>query len=301
MTAAEPSTPSSATQLISYAQHGEDIVLWRALRTTAGGTYVDVGAYHPTDDSVTRLFYERGWRGLNIDPTRASIELFDELRPDDTNLCLAAGDVDGEIDFFVPDTPGWSTTNPVVGRGLQELSGAVRHSRVPVRRLSTLLREYGLPRVDFLKIDAEGAESAVVAGLDLDEHRPRVIVLEGVAPVVGSDHIGPALSMLEQHNYSVAGFDGLNYYLTGEPELAELLHAPANPTDEFIRYDVLRLQEHIAMLTEQMAQLSEQNAGLVDALAQASHALRVFEEREPEIRALEAWAASLSRQIQDAQ
>ena len=52
----------------SFAQNGEDVVLWRALGHIANGRYVDVGANHPTNDSVTRAFYDRGWRGIAIEP-----------------------------------------------------------------------------------------------------------------------------------------------------------------------------------------------------------------------------------------
>ena len=65
----DPGSGADGERLVSYAQHGEDIVLWRAFRNQKTGTYVDVGAFDPTYDSVTRLFYERGWRGINIDPS----------------------------------------------------------------------------------------------------------------------------------------------------------------------------------------------------------------------------------------
>src|SRR4051812_19442188 len=53
---------------ISYAQNYEDIMLFRALRHVADGFYVDVGANSPDEHSVTKAFYERGWRGINIEP-----------------------------------------------------------------------------------------------------------------------------------------------------------------------------------------------------------------------------------------
>jgi hypothetical protein len=43
-------------QLISYSQNNEDILLWRALKNVEKGFYIDVGANHPVDDSVTKLF-----------------------------------------------------------------------------------------------------------------------------------------------------------------------------------------------------------------------------------------------------
>ena len=55
---------------ISYAQNYEDVMLWRALQHVENGFYVDVGANDPTVDSVTKAFYDRGWRGLNIEPVQ---------------------------------------------------------------------------------------------------------------------------------------------------------------------------------------------------------------------------------------
>ena len=54
---------------VSYAQNFEDVMLWRALRHVESGFYIDVGAAHPDDYSVTRAFYDRGWSGINVEPT----------------------------------------------------------------------------------------------------------------------------------------------------------------------------------------------------------------------------------------
>ena len=62
--------------MITYAQNFEDVMLERALKSVSAGTYIDVGAWHPEFDSVTRHFYERGWSGINIEPVPAHYELF---------------------------------------------------------------------------------------------------------------------------------------------------------------------------------------------------------------------------------
>ena len=54
---------------LSYAQFLEDIQLYRALKEIKNGFYIDVGANHPLDHSVTKLFYEKGWSGINIEPS----------------------------------------------------------------------------------------------------------------------------------------------------------------------------------------------------------------------------------------
>ena len=52
-------------RFISYAQNYEDVMLWRALQHIENGFYIDVGAAWPDVDSVTKAFYDKGWRGIN--------------------------------------------------------------------------------------------------------------------------------------------------------------------------------------------------------------------------------------------
>ncbi len=54
--------------MVSYAQNGEDVVLARVFGDRRAGFYVDVGAGHPVVDSVTKHFYDLGWRGINVEP-----------------------------------------------------------------------------------------------------------------------------------------------------------------------------------------------------------------------------------------
>jgi methyltransferase FkbM-like protein len=86
---------------ISYAQNFEDVMLWRALKHVQAGFYIDVGAGHPDDYSVTRAFYDRGWRGINIEPT-SRITRLAGARPLDLNLHAAAvGQATDKLILFV--------------------------------------------------------------------------------------------------------------------------------------------------------------------------------------------------------
>ena len=80
---------------ISYAQNFEDIMLWRALKHIENGFYIDVGAWSPDLDSVTRAFYERGWRGINVEPNPEFHAQLLARRPRDINMLLAVSDTSG--------------------------------------------------------------------------------------------------------------------------------------------------------------------------------------------------------------
>ena len=167
---------------VSYAQHGEDVILWRALGGRASVFYVDVGAFDPTYDSVTRALYERGWRGINIEPQADRLHAFEDQRPEDLNLNLAIGDRDGTVELVLPEIPGWASILDPAVTGANPLTSRVLV--VPLRRLDTLFADLAITQVDVLKIDVEGAEPAVVRGLLGGPVRPRVCVVEGVAPGV---------------------------------------------------------------------------------------------------------------------
>src|SRR6266487_1233476 len=116
--------PTSA--FVSYAQNGEDFLLWRLLYDIDAGTYIDIGACDPEIDSVTRAFYDRGWSGINIEPVAAYWERLCRSRPRDVNLNFAAGASDGERDFFIVDNTGLSTLGGTIAERHRAAGFAVR-------------------------------------------------------------------------------------------------------------------------------------------------------------------------------
>uniref|UniRef100_UPI0031F2D776 FkbM family methyltransferase n=1 Tax=Stenotrophomonas sp. TaxID=69392 RepID=UPI0031F2D776 len=86
--------------MISYAQNFEDVILWRALGHIEQGRYIDVGAQSPDEHSVSRLFYDKGWRGVHVEPTQHYSTLLRERRADEQVLQAAVSDARGELRFF---------------------------------------------------------------------------------------------------------------------------------------------------------------------------------------------------------
>src|SRR4051794_31355449 len=104
--------PREAETLMSYSQNAEDVRLWRVFSKIDNGFYVDIGAADPSVGSVSRIFYDHGWSGINVEPSPA----FDELsavRERDVNLQIAVGESEGPSRIFVtyPDL-GLSTGDP---------------------------------------------------------------------------------------------------------------------------------------------------------------------------------------------
>ena len=51
-----------------YSQYYEDYILAYVFKDHEHGFYVDVGANDPIVHSVTKHFYQLGWRGINVEP-----------------------------------------------------------------------------------------------------------------------------------------------------------------------------------------------------------------------------------------
>lgn len=218
--------------MISYAQNGEDVVLARGFAEQTNGYYVDVGACDATKHSVTKHFYDRGWRGLNLEPDRELFAAFAAQRPRDTNLQLAVAATKGERTLFTFDGTGWST----FVRAVAEANGrAYGEQRVLTAPLREILKD---ERIDFMKIDVEGAEAEVLASIDFSKTRPRVFVVEAVLPGGAPSHEWHPL--LTNAGYVQTLFDGLNrfYVAEEETELRARLGYPACIRDDFMPHGV---------------------------------------------------------------
>ena len=69
----------------SYSMFQEDLTVKKFFKNKKKGFYVDIGCYHPIEGSNTYLLYKKGWRGINVDINKTSIELFNISRKDDEN------------------------------------------------------------------------------------------------------------------------------------------------------------------------------------------------------------------------
>jgi FkbM family methyltransferase len=232
-----------------HSQNFEDVMLARCFESEGRGFYVDVGAEDPDIGSVTRYFYERGWRGLNVEPVPAFHRRLQQRRPRDLNVAMAASDQDGlEVELTVVPGTGLSSLAPQRESAADAAGGwaeGTHRIRVRTARLDTLLEWARLPRLDFLKIDVEGHERAVLKGLDLALHRPRLIVIETTDPLVYDggwlpleERPGPAADSenlhrhLQDHAYVHVHFDGLNSWWIAE-EARDLALAFTTPPNVF--------------------------------------------------------------------
>lgn len=226
-------------RFISYAQNNEDVLLWRALGHVRDGFYIDVGANDPVEHSVTKAFYDAGWRGINIEPLPAHIAAFDEQRPGDVNLAVAAGSKAGTLTLYdVPAVRGWASPERSVADQHRAEGHTVAELTVPVRTLADVCAEHVRGDVHFLKIDVEGFEGEVLRGMDFTRWRPWVLVIEATLPNSRATNHASWEHLVTDRRYRYAWFDGLNRYYVAE-EHAELMDSfgiQPNVFDDYISH-----------------------------------------------------------------
>ena len=173
-----------ANRNISYSQEGEDMVLSRFLEGRKTGFYVDVGAHHPIRFSNTFLFYERGWRGINIEPSPMAVEQFNRLRRRDINVENGVGEAPGELTYYMFDDPALNTFDKALMRERETRTPyrVVGTTSVMIERLETILRE-NLPQgrmIDFLSVDVEGFDLQVLRSNNWSQYRPQFVLVEAL-------------------------------------------------------------------------------------------------------------------------
>jgi FkbM family methyltransferase len=222
----------------SYSQNAEDVVLRRALRGVEQGRYIDVGAYHPSIDSVSMAFYKLGWQGIAIEPDPDNARLQREMRPRDIQIEAAITAKDSDmVTLHVVEGTGLSTLDDTlvdIHRG----SGQPTHDiEVPTRRVDRILEELGWQNQDihFMSIDTEGSERGVLESTDLSSWRPWILVVEATEPNTTKSTRHLWEDILTDAKYVFCLFDGLSCFFLAEEhqELSQALTYPACVLDNF--------------------------------------------------------------------
>lgn len=88
--------------------------------------------------------------------------LLEIFRPEDININCGIADKEGEQTYYCFEEPALNGFDIRVHKGVS----VIDKRKVVVRKLSDILKEYKIERVDFLDIDVEGFEMKVLRSID---------------------------------------------------------------------------------------------------------------------------------------
>lgn len=224
--------------ITSYAQNFEDVMLWRALGRVENGFYIDVGAHDPVVDSVSKAFYEHGWRGVHVEPLPEYAAALRNDRPDERVVQAVLAQHTGTQTFYHIPKTGLSTGIAEIAHRHELAGWQVNQITVPATTLAALFDEIGPRDIHWLKIDVEGMEADVLAGWGTHAARPWVVVVEATEPNSQTKTWHLWENELLGRSYAFAYFDGLNrFYLSAQhSELTPLFTTPPNIFDGFRKF-----------------------------------------------------------------
>lgn len=215
--------------MLSHAQNFEDIILWRALGNIENGFYIDIGAQHPEIDSVSKVFYDKGWSGINVEPTKECAELLKENRPRDITIQAAINSNKNPIILYEIKKSGLSTTNKEVAdrhiRNGYEVIEQITKSVI----MDELLAQAGSKEVHWLKIDVEGAEKNSLEGWSNTKNKPWILIIESTYPNTQIQTHEEWENLILEKGYKFAYFDGLNRFYVSNQHLDFMTHFSSGP------------------------------------------------------------------------
>lgn len=243
---------------ISYAQNFEDVMLWRALKHIDKGFYIDVGSAWPELHSVTKAFYDYGWRGINIEPNPSFRDEYLRDRKNDTNLFVALGDAPGESEIYFVTNTGLSSLRKNIAESHLNSGRAIIKSKVEVKTLASICEQYAKNRdIHFLKIDVEGFETDVIKGNNWERFRPWILVIESTIPMSQVENYLEWEQIILKANYQFAYGDGLNrFYVAREhSDLLPVFKYPPNIFDSFTPINQVLIENEVKQLNLQILEL----------------------------------------------
>ena len=195
---------------IHYGEFGEDILINRILKNIKTGRYVDVGCYHPFKGSLTVQLYKRGWRGINIDLSKSSIDLFNLVRKKDINLNIAVSDFNGQTNYF-ENSPINQQNSLIKSDDNQKMI------KTDCKNLNFILGENKFEKFEYLNIDVEGNENNVIKGIDFSKYRPILITVENNNLHIKDYMQSEVYKILTGNNFTFIGKIGVtNFFLDNE-------------------------------------------------------------------------------------
>ncbi len=175
----------------SYSQCGEDLIVdfvFKNLLKIEKPSFLDIGANDPILFNNTFKLYRNGCRGINIDPNRESIKLFNKKRRKDINVHCGIGCEKGIKDFYIF---GNSMLNTFDSEVANIQGGVVATERVKVETIANVLFRHQYSAIpDFLSLDTEGMDEEILKSIFSVSSQfglPKVICVETIRKLDDSE------------------------------------------------------------------------------------------------------------------
>jgi len=155
----------------SYSQNYEDLIIDKYFGKKIG-SYVEIGAYHPTRLSNTYLFYKKGWRGTVIEPNPEVRNKFTEIRSGDKFLSIGVADKNNYLKYYKFLIPALNTFSK---KNINKNHKIIGVENVEIKNVKDVINKY----YDYLSIDTEGFDKLILKNWPWKICKPKIICVEG--------------------------------------------------------------------------------------------------------------------------
>jgi len=170
----------------SYSQCGEDLIcsyIFKQLNIKKP-TYLDIGAFHPTNKSNTYLFYKNKSNGVCVEPDKSLADYFKKKRPRD--LCLNVGvSPTGKFEeknFYTMSAKALNTFSEDEARKYEAFGThrIEKINKVKIIPINDIIKSNFNECPNFISIDVEGLDFDVLKNLDIQKYRPEIFCIETI-------------------------------------------------------------------------------------------------------------------------
>jgi FkbM family methyltransferase len=147
--------------------------------------FLDIGAFDGITYSNTYLLFKHGWRGVCIEPCLKNYKKLEKLYSDTEIVTIraAAADYIGKIELNIATIPGAEEYGSDVSSAKSDVLEKWKNyiwekENVPAVTINKILEKNNIKIIDFVSIDVEGFELAVLKGFNLEKYKPKLILIE---------------------------------------------------------------------------------------------------------------------------
>lgn len=171
-----------------YSQYGQDKYIYENFfNGKKDGFFVEIGASDPVDKSNSLFFEELGWRGILIEPNKEDYNKAVSIRESFVEN-IALYDRAGKHKFV--SLKGYTKMlsgllkeqHPLhLQRIYQEIlyyGGSMEVIELETKTFNDVLSKYNVTDIDYVSIDTEGSELAILNGIDFDKYKIKVFSVE---------------------------------------------------------------------------------------------------------------------------
>ncbi len=163
----------------SYSISNVDLIIDRMFSKINNGIYIDIGCYHPIKFNNTYLLYRRGWKGINIDLDKKSINEFNKLRPRDHNVHGVVSDNESikEIFYYHERSALNTLSKDLVNSRKEKPKKIIKEKTITLNKIigESPFRD---KKINLISIDIENYEHVALKNFDFKKYDVDVIVTE---------------------------------------------------------------------------------------------------------------------------